>query len=366
MSAVSRSADARASVSRRSRPPHLGLTGLAALAGFVLFACGPRASALELDRVRTIALATSVVKVEAIKRTGGYSLGTAVAVARGRFVTNCHVTREADVVMVVRSGARWRAAGERADLHHDLCLLHVPDLDEVSPIPVATARELRPGDQVAAAGYTGGGSLQLHGGVVSALHALDGSNVIQTTTAFTSGASGGALFDAAGRLVGILTYRMRGAEGRYFAAPVDWVADRIADREGYDPVAPLAGPPPFWAQPVASLPFFMQAAMLEREGKWSDLLGLADRWTAQDANDAEAWLMRANSLVQLGRSDRAVDAYRRCIALSPRFAQAWFELGKASVALGSLEPAREAASVLRELDAGMAEQLAAMIEAARR
>ncbi len=370
MSAVSRYVDAfvrhPARRLRRRRRRGLVLQAAWAICACVSACVSASGWAAELDRERTIALAASVVKIEAIKQSGGYSLGTAVAVAPGRFITNCHVTREALQVMVVRSGARWRAASERADLFYDLCMLLVPGLDDVPPVPLASARELRPEEPVAAAGYTGGAGLQLHAGVVRAVHELNGSKVIQTTTAFTSGASGGALFNADGKLVGILTFRLRGAADYYFAAPVDWVADRIADHSGFVPVAPLSGPAPFWAQPAASLPFFMQAASFERDARWSDLLGLTDRWTREDSGNAESWFMRGVSLARLGQPDRAADAYRKSVELNPRFTRAWFDLGNAYVELGRFDGAREVYGVLVELDAPLAAQLAASLEAALR
>ena len=362
MSAVHRSADAAAHSAPRPIPrPNRARQVLLAIC-----AIGANASAAGIDRERTIALAQSVVKVEAIKASGGYSLGTGVAIAPGRFITNCHVTRDAEVVMVVRGGARWRATSERADLYYDLCILQVPPLRDVPPVALASARELRLNDPVAAAGYTGGTGLQLHAGVVNAVHRFHGSNVIQTTTAFTSGASGGALFDADGKLVGILTFRLRGADGYYFAAPVDWVADRVDDGDGYAPVAPLTGPLPFWAQPATSLPLFMQAASLERDARWNDLLDVADRWALEDASDPEPWFMRGNSLAQLGHPERAVQAYRKSVELSPRFARAWLNLGRTYVQLGSFDAVREVAAVLRGLDDGLADQLTADFEAAPR
>ncbi len=321
------------------------------------------AAAAELDRLRFIALSVSVVKVEAIKTGGGFSIGTAVSVAPGRFVTNCHVTRDAETVMLVRSGARWPARGERADLHLDLCLLDVPGLADVPPLPLASARGLRVAQPVAAAGYTGGAGLQMYAGVVNGLHELNGSKVIQTTTAFTSGASGGALFDADGRLVGILTYRLRGAEGYYFAAPTDWIADRVADPAGYVAVGPLEGPPPFWSQPVAALPFFMQAASLEIDGRWHDLLALTDRWIVDDRRDAECWFMRGNSFASLDRLPRAVESFRLAVDLDPHYTRAWANLGRAYLRMGAYDDARKVAHVLEDLDAGLAHELADQLAA---
>lgn len=340
----------------RERRPFGLVARLALLAGCAGLP-GTNCGAAEIDRLRIMSLAGSVLKVEAIKASGAYALGTAVAVAPGRFVTACHVTRDAEIVMLVRGGARWRAESERPDLLLDLCMLKVSALVDVPPVPLSSARSLHVGDAVAAAGYTGGAGLQMHGGTVNALHAFKGSQVIQTTTAFTSGASGGALFDADGRLVGILTFRLRGAEGYYFAAPTDWIADAITDASADVAIKPLDGPPPFWSQPVASLPFFMQAASLSVDGRWTDLLQLTDRWIAADRSDAESWFMRGNSLVKLDRADPAVDAFRQAVALDPRYLQAWLQLGRTYLRLGAVDDARRVAEEVDRLEPGAATEL---------
>ena len=159
---------------------------------FVLTAASA-AWAEDLSRAQMITLARSVLKVEVIKEDGGYSLGTGVSIAPGKFVTNCHVTHEAERVTVVQGGQRWPAISELSDQEYDLCVLDVPTLNDVVPVPVGSARDLKIGQAVTAIGFTGGTEKKLRSGVVSGLHRLNGSNVIQTTTAFTSGASGGAL-----------------------------------------------------------------------------------------------------------------------------------------------------------------------------
>lgn len=329
-------------------------------------ACAGVAAAQDIDRVRAIVLAGSVLKVEAVDGEGRLSLGTAVTVGRGTFVTNCHVTRRAERVVLVRDGARWPVDRERADLYLDLCLLRVAALADIPPVPLAKARSLQAGQPVAAAGYSGGMGMQLHAGVVRALHELGGSKVIQTTTAFTSGASGGALLDTNGQLVGILTFRLRGAAGYYFAAPVDWIADHVEEASGFVPVAPLTGEPAFWAQPAASLPLFMQAASMEHDGRWGDLLELASRWTRADPGNAEPQFMRGSSLAHQGEWIRAIDAFREAVALDPHYARAWLDLGKAYLRTGAPAHARRIVGVLRGLDLPSADELErAMPEAPR-
>jgi serine protease Do len=313
-----------------------------------------------IDRVRAMALADSILKVEAIGEGGELSIGTAVSVAPGTFVTNCHVTWHAAMVVLVRGGDRWRAEGERSDLYRDVCLLSVPALAQVPAIPLAVGAAPQVKQPLAAAGYTGGGGIHMHTGMVTALHRFGGGMVIQTTTAFTSGASGGALVNATGELVGMLTFRLRGADRFYFAVPVAWIADRIDGKEAFGMVGPLTGPPPFWAQSVAALPFFMQAASLEHDRRWAELLELTDRWTRDSLGDPEAFYMRGISLAQQGQVARAVDAYRSAVALEPDYTPALLDLGKAYLLLGADADAQKIIVTLKRLDPEAADELAAM------
>ena len=132
-------------------------------------------------------------------------------------------------------------------------------------------------------GFEGGVTLRARTGVVRALHAYDGARVVESTTPFTSGASGGALFDAQGRLVGILTYRLRGDQRSYFSVPVEWFAARLAEAGTYAAVAPLEGAQPFWQRPQVGLPFFLRAHQLETGGDWGGLLNLTDEWSKAEA-----------------------------------------------------------------------------------
>jgi S1-C subfamily serine protease len=62
-------------------------------------------------------------------------LGSAVVVAHGKLVTNCHVLVKAKYVNVRRKNVSYGASLEDADVRRDLCLLKVDNFD--AP-PVAT------------------------------------------------------------------------------------------------------------------------------------------------------------------------------------------------------------------------------------
>src|SRR5689334_21618567 len=176
------------------------------------------AAAASLQPASFIALQASVVRVEATRERGGVSLGTGVTVAPSIVVTNCHVMRDAAMIRISGRGRMWNVTEQRSDVNHDVCFLHVPEWR--GPVVVLGDREaLHLGEPVAAIGFTGGMGMSLKLGNVRALHRLDGASIIESDTAFTSGASGGGLFDSAGSLVGLLTFRSRGENGSYYAVP---------------------------------------------------------------------------------------------------------------------------------------------------
>lgn len=217
------------------------------------------AARAQMDRAELVRVGASVMRVEAARAQGGFAMGSAVVVGDGLAVTNCHVTREARAIDLVRGELRWPARAQAADTEHDLCLLHAEGLPAPA-VPLGRAEELQRGQAVVALGFTGGVLLQNSPGEVIGLHRLDGAPVVQVNNRFSSGASGGGLFDAGGRLVGILTFRLRGGAAHYFAAPSEWL-QRLIDGgpSTFHAVAPLpASDRAYWERPHASQPPFMR------------------------------------------------------------------------------------------------------------
>jgi len=270
----------------------LSLLSRATLAVFLL-AC---ASAwAEPGRAQVLKLAPSLARVEANKTTGGYAFGTAVAIAPDRVVTNCHVTREAQAIYVVKGGLRWDVRAQLADVDHDLCLLWVPGLG-ASAAPLATSAGLHVGQPVAAIGYGGATGIQVSIGDVIGLHALDGGQVIRSSAAFSGGASGGGLFDEDGRLVGILSFRLPAKGAYFFSMPVEWFSERVLDLSRYQPVAPLGEAKSFWERSQSEQPYFMRATALEAAKNWPELLRLSDAWVEAEPGNPDPQNFREKAL----------------------------------------------------------------------
>lgn len=328
------------------------------IAGALVFV-GTAASA-QIARSVMLPISPSVMKVEAIGADGRFQIGSGVIVAAGKVVTNCHVTRNAERIDVVRAGVRWRVARQAADVAKDLCVLHAPRL-EGEAVKIGPAVALKPAQDVLAMGYTGGVGVQLSDGDVVALHPWAGSQVVQTTNWFSSGASGGGLFTADGVLVGILTFRLRGGAAHYFAAPADWVPELLNDESRYQPVGPLAGKS-YWEMPIETQPYFLQAASLEQNRQWATLDQMAQRWAREQPADAEPAYLRGVAQEGLDQIEAAVGHYKQSLNIDAGYSRSWARLAYLYQRQGQLADARKAVARLASLDPKRAREIAVELE----
>jgi len=194
----------------------------------------------------------------------------------------------------VLSGARRREATARqAHPQHDVCILTVPGLG-LQPVELAGTQSLLIGSSVMALGHTGGFALSPATGEVTALHSFDGAFVVQSSAGFSSGASGGGLFDESGRLLGLLTFRLPARGDYFFSVPVEWVA--VAASAEVTDINPIVGVTSFWEARPNELPYFLRAAKLEAAGNVSGLLELTALWLDEEPQNAQARAFRQRAL----------------------------------------------------------------------
>jgi Do/DeqQ family serine protease len=161
------------------------------------------------------------------------SLGSGVILeAGGLIVTNQHVIRDAEEVLVVLADRReFGARILLTDPHADLAVLRVDPHGEKLPVlEMGDSDQLEVGDLVLAIGNPFGVGQTVTSGIVSGLARTIGTNdfrsFIQTDAAINPGNSGGALVDLDGRLVGINTAifsQSGGSVGIGFAVPASLV-----------------------------------------------------------------------------------------------------------------------------------------------
>jgi S1-C subfamily serine protease len=180
----------------------------------------------------------AVVSISRASRRGPAGAGSGVVFAPDGYVlTNAHVAEGArELELGFTDGTTSAARVVGVDHATDLAVVRA-----TGPAPkhasFGNSAALRVGQLVVAIGNPLGFSSTVSAGVVSALgrtmRARDGramENIIQSDVALNPGNSGGPLVDSRGRVVGVNTAIILGAQGISFSVPIDtakWVVGEL-------------------------------------------------------------------------------------------------------------------------------------------
>ena len=227
--------------------------------------------------------AESVVRVVAALPNGDVAHGSAVVVGSERVATNCHVVRDARSVHIEVDGRRFRARIYAGDGEMDLCLFNVPGLTR-SPVAMRSAREMEIDERVRAIGYPAGGPLVQSVGRIESTYRMYDARVLRVSARFDKGASGGGLFNAAGELVGLLTFKAPRGEAFHFVIPVDW----IGAIEGGLRITTPANTHSFWERDPTARMHFLRAAWYSSVEDWPHLAEICEQWRLAEPDSHEA------------------------------------------------------------------------------
>jgi S1-C subfamily serine protease len=168
-------------------------------------------------------LAPSVVVIEVLDVNNSVvGRASGVVVRPNLVVTNRHVVDAGEIWIVKQGDKTSRAFLIWIDPDHDLAQLKADRLD-ASPTALRLSSTLAVGERVYAIGSPRGLELTFSEGLISGLRKYENGQVIQTSAAISPGSSGGGLFDAQGRLVGITSFSLTESQNLNFALPVEWV-----------------------------------------------------------------------------------------------------------------------------------------------
>ena len=168
--------------------------------------------------------------------------GSGVILTEDGYIATCaHVVDGAKSVKVtLNDDTSYDAAIVGTDSKNDIAIIKI-DAKDLTPAVVGDSETLTVGSEVIAIGNPLG---ELRGtataGIISATNRtieVEGQamTLIQTDAAISPGNSGGGLFDATGKLIGIVNAKVSDsrAEGLGFAIPVNSVLDEISDLLNY-------------------------------------------------------------------------------------------------------------------------------------
>jgi S1-C subfamily serine protease len=210
------------------------------------------------------------------------SSNTALLIDNNKAATQCDLLSGATSLRVTQGSTTFSVKLDKKDGARNLCLLSVPGAS-FSNVNFIQDKEPVIGSKIYAISNALGLGLSISEGVVAGIREFRGESYIQFTAAIAPGSAGGGLFDADGKLIGLINYRQMDGQNVNFAVPARWLT-QIEQRAGStDAVEALRE----------------QALTMQRELKWQALEHHASGWTQALPDSTEAWLFLGYAQAQL-------------------------------------------------------------------
>ncbi len=304
------------------------------------------------DPAFLLQLSHSVALVHVYNKSNQLGSGSGVVVAKNQVATNCHVIANANGIAINKFGNSYAPIGLKADWRHDLCIL----VFERLPLKPFALKHLNQQDSletpIIAIGYANSPRPRRSYGHIKAFIPLDNSYLLQTSSGFTLGASGGALINYQGELLGLTTFKSPGKHEHYFCLSVDWVRELLSSETLSQT---NSATPPFWDTPVQQRPLFMQAVTHFIAENWTALKTVATRWHDQAPDIAEAWYYLGAAYAGLNSEQEAIKAFEQALNIAPNHSRSLFALGKLVYAHGDEIRFKKIGKQLESLNSSLAD-----------
>lgn len=160
-------------------------------------------------------------------------VGSGVAIKSNLLATNCHVAQASQYLAIKTDSNIYLGKIVYKNTTRDLCLVNVPKV-KFKPVITRESNSVNIGEEVVAIGNPLGIEKTLSKGIISNIHEKGIGNfkegpILQTDASISPGSSGGGVFDNAGKLVGITTFKfdVNTADNLAFAIPTEWINEAL-------------------------------------------------------------------------------------------------------------------------------------------
>lgn len=307
----------------------------------------------------TLALSHSIVMITTELPDGKNGRGSGVVVSKNYVATNCHVIANAKGANVAKFRIGYQPIAIKADWKRDLCLLKFDNLP-LEPVMMRDSATLQYEESVFSLGFPVGQNVpQSSFGEIKAAYPFEDSLIVRSNAAFAMGSSGGALFDEKFNLIGITTFKSPGAKGYFYHLPVEWIKALMQAPETH---SLATNEIPFWALPLEKRPAFMQVVIPYQNKEWDAVKSVAQKWTADEPESADAWYYLGVAAEGKGHLTEAKKHLTKAVALNTRELDAMVALSRVAYAQKDITSLQALESSVRALDSGSADGIANQIK----
>lgn len=305
--------------------------------------------------VKRISPAVVVVETQRKNQKG---LGSGFFInSQGDIVTNYHVIAGAEQATVrTQEGRRYpvkRVVAENKEADLVLISADIP-AREITPLEV-TGKMPEVGEKIYAIGHPMGLEKTVSEGIVSAIRKLPKiGEIIQITAPISPGSSGGPVFNASGRVIGVARATYRVGQNLNFAVPGQKVLElqRGGGRKFSEFSRDLPG---------SAVELFQQGRAWHARKDYPRALQAYQEAIKARPDFAEAYHGAGVAYGAMGRTDLAIEQLRQAVRLKPEVPYFHYNLALAYYVKGEKNQAWEEYRILSGLDQNLAAKLKAIL-----